>query len=154
MYTQVWYQSFRADNSRLYSEKAYVLSRGFVRQALASPPEGLQDEIRQYYFTTGHLKDVVDHAKALMEKDADMQNAGEGSARWDSDVIGSLTAGAKLSLKVGHCFSLRSPTDHFSESFRVWRSHGRTTKLLLHDQRCPFNDISHVRHCICILMSQ
>ena len=106
-------------NSRLYSEKAYVLSRGFVRQALASPPEGLQDEIRQYYYTTGHLKDVVDHAKALMEKEADMQNAGEGSARWDSDVIGSLTAGAKLSLKVGHCSMPRIPADHFSESFRV-----------------------------------
>jgi hypothetical protein len=89
--------------SRLYSEKAYVLSRGFVKQALAYPPEGLQDEIRHYYYTTGRLKDVVDHAKALMEKEADVQNGSEGSARWDSDVIGSLTAGAKLSLKVREC---------------------------------------------------
>jgi ubiquitin-conjugating enzyme E2 O len=88
---------------RLYSEKAYVLSRGFVKQALTSPPEGLQDELRHYYYTTGHLKDVVDHAKALMEKEADVQNGSEGSARWDSDVIGSLTAGAKLSLKVREC---------------------------------------------------
>jgi hypothetical protein len=37
-----------------------------------------------------------------MDKEADVQNGSEGSARWDSDVIGSLTAGAKLSLKVGH----------------------------------------------------
>jgi hypothetical protein len=85
---------------RLYSEKAYVLSRGFVKQALAFPPVGLLDEIRHYYYTTGHLKQVVDHAKALMEKETDMQNGDEGGSRWDADVIGSLTAGAKLSLKV------------------------------------------------------
>jgi ubiquitin-conjugating enzyme E2 O len=102
MYTHIQPLGLLLIISRLYSEKAYVLSRGFVRQALASPPEGLQDEIRHYYYTTGHLKNVVDHAKALMEKEADVQNGSEGSARWDSDVIGSLTAGAKLSLKVCH----------------------------------------------------
>jgi len=127
-------------SSRLYSEKAYVLSRGFVKQALASPPEGLQDEIRRYYYTTGHLKDVVDHAKALMEKEADMQNGSEGSARWDSDVIGSLTAGAKLSLKVSHRSTPKSQADHRSESFRVWRSHGRSTRPLLLNQLCPLNE--------------
>jgi hypothetical protein len=119
-----------------------------VRQALASPPEGLQDEIRHYYYTTGHLKDVVDHAKALMEKEADVQNGSEGSARWDSDVIGSLTAGAKLSLKVCHTLpSSKSPADHRSESSRVWRSHGRSTRPLLHNQLCPSNERFMFVHC-------
>jgi len=125
---------------RLYSEKAYVLSRGFVKQALTSPPEGLQDEIRHYYYTTGHLKDVVDHAKALMEKEADVPNGSEGSARWDSDVIGSLTAGAKLSLKVRRVFIPMSKADYRSESSRVWRSRGKNTRPLWPNQLCPFNE--------------
>jgi hypothetical protein len=35
-----------------------------------------------------------------MSKEADLQDGDEGGARWNDDVIGSLTAGAKLSLKV------------------------------------------------------
>lgn len=97
--------------SRLYSEKAYVLSRGFVKQALANPPEGLRDEIHHFYFTTGHLKEVVDHARALMEREANMDNGEEGGATWNADVIGSLTAGAKLSLKVRLFPPSKSGTD-------------------------------------------
>jgi hypothetical protein len=35
-----------------------------------------------------------------MSKEADLQDGDEGGARWNDDVIESLTAGAKLSLKV------------------------------------------------------
>lgn len=54
--------------SRLYSEKAYVLSRGFVRRALEIPPGGLEDEIDWLYYTTEKLQKVVRDARALIEK--------------------------------------------------------------------------------------
>ncbi|KAI0751129.1 hypothetical protein C8Q80DRAFT_1155693 [Daedaleopsis nitida] len=55
-------------NSRLYSEKAYVLSRGFVRRALEIPLGGLESELSWFYYTNGKLKKVLDDARALIEK--------------------------------------------------------------------------------------
>ena len=125
-----------------------------MRQALASPPEGLQDEIQHYYYKTGHLKDVVDHAKALMEKEADVQNGSEGSARWDSDVIGSLTAGAKLSLKVRHHSISKSQADYSASLSQSGEVMGGTPDLsgLISDAHLTSN--CHVRSLQCILMSQ
>ncbi|EPQ29104.1 uncharacterized protein PFL1_03393 [Pseudozyma flocculosa PF-1] len=37
-------------NSALYSEKAFVLARGFVRRALEQPPQGLRDELEFLYY--------------------------------------------------------------------------------------------------------
>lgn len=50
------YEKFRgtsegALNSRLYNEKAYVLSRGFILRALERPPGSLEDEIRGFYLS-------------------------------------------------------------------------------------------------------
>lgn len=50
------YEKFRgtsegALNSRLYNEKAYVLSRGFILRALEIPPGSLEDEIRGFYLS-------------------------------------------------------------------------------------------------------
>ncbi|RPD66821.1 hypothetical protein L226DRAFT_529226 [Lentinus tigrinus ALCF2SS1-7] len=55
-------------NSRLYNEKAYVLSRGFVRRALEIPLGGLEAELNWLYYTNGKLKKVLDDARALIEK--------------------------------------------------------------------------------------
>ncbi|OCH96053.1 hypothetical protein OBBRIDRAFT_766074 [Obba rivulosa] len=55
-------------NSRLYSEKAYVLSRGFVRRALELPLGGLEEEIAWFYYTRGKLAKVLADARALIEK--------------------------------------------------------------------------------------
>ncbi|KAI1796055.1 hypothetical protein LXA43DRAFT_1160458 [Ganoderma leucocontextum] len=55
-------------NSRLYNEKAYVLSRGFVRRALEIPLGGLEAEMNWFYFTNGKLKRVLDDARTLIEK--------------------------------------------------------------------------------------
>jgi hypothetical protein len=51
------YEKFRgtgegALNSRLYNEKAYVLSRGFILRALEIPPGSLEDEIRGFYLSS------------------------------------------------------------------------------------------------------
>jgi ubiquitin-conjugating enzyme E2 O len=55
-------------NSRLYSEKAYVLSRGFVRRALEIPLGGLESEISWMYYRNGCLEKVVHDARMLIEK--------------------------------------------------------------------------------------
>ena len=54
--------------SRLYSEKAYVLSRGFVRRALEIPLGGLEKELYWFYYTKGKLAKVLNDARALVEK--------------------------------------------------------------------------------------
>ncbi|KAF8913015.1 hypothetical protein CPB84DRAFT_1722037 [Gymnopilus junonius] len=58
-------------NSRLYSEKAYVLSRGFVRRALEIPLGGLEAEITQLYRTGRRLQKVIDDAERLIQKSKD-----------------------------------------------------------------------------------
>lgn len=55
-------------NSRLYNEKAYVLSRGFVRRALEVPVGGLEDVIKDMYITRGKLTKVINTSRSLMEK--------------------------------------------------------------------------------------
>jgi ubiquitin-conjugating enzyme E2 O len=57
-----------AVHSRLYSEKAYVLSRNFVRRALELPPGGLESEIHWLYRERGRLNKVLRDARALVEK--------------------------------------------------------------------------------------
>lgn len=54
--------------SRLYSEKAYVLSRGFVRRALEIPLGGLEQELHGFYYTKGKLAKVLNDARSLIEK--------------------------------------------------------------------------------------
>lgn len=54
--------------SRLYSEKAYVLSRGFVRRALEIPLGGLEEEINWLYYTNGKLDKVLRNSRALITK--------------------------------------------------------------------------------------
>ncbi len=58
----------RYPHSRLYNEKAYVLSRGFVRRALEIPLGGLEADMNWFYFTSEKLKKVLDDARALIEK--------------------------------------------------------------------------------------
>ena len=60
--------------SRLYSEKAYVLSRGFVRRALEIPLGGLEKELYWLYYTKGKLAKVLNDARALVEKSKSSKN--------------------------------------------------------------------------------
>ncbi|KAI0307690.1 hypothetical protein B0F90DRAFT_1807124 [Multifurca ochricompacta] len=55
-------------NSRLYNEKAYVLSRGFVRRALEIPLGSLESEIHWLYHKRGRLAKVLCDARSLVEK--------------------------------------------------------------------------------------
>lgn len=92
-------------NSRLYSEKAYVLSRSFVRTALDRPPAGLEAEVRHLYLDKGRLGSVIAHARRLITKGEEAANEAEleddeNADMWNADAMGSLTMGAILTLKV------------------------------------------------------
>jgi len=55
-------------NSQLYNEKAYVLSRGFVRRALELPPGGLEKEIAWFYYTKDGLSRTLAHSRRLVAR--------------------------------------------------------------------------------------
>jgi hypothetical protein len=126
----------RADadpSRRLYSEKAYVLSRSFVKTALERPPGGLDDEIRDIYINEGRLQRVIDHAKPLMEQGEAARDKAGGEVPeeevWNADAMGSLTMGAILSLKVSHRVIRRSGEEsklrNRSALSADWRSSGQ-----------------------------
>ncbi|KAG0704339.1 hypothetical protein DFH29DRAFT_981464 [Suillus ampliporus] len=83
-------------NSRLYSEKAYVLSRGFVRRALEIPLGGLEAEINWLYNTHGRLAKVLHDSRALIQK------SGLESENTEADqnlAVPRLTAGGIIMLE-------------------------------------------------------
>lgn len=89
-------------NSRLYSEKAYVLSRSFIRTALERPPACFEDQIRHVYYSRDRLSSVIAHAQRLIAKgevEADVEKDQEDEQMWNADAMGSLTIGAILTLK-------------------------------------------------------
>ena len=74
-------------NSRLYNEKAYVLSRGFVRRALEIPLGSLESEISWLYYRHGRLAKVLCDARALIEK-----SRGESSQQEPSSAAATASA--------------------------------------------------------------
>jgi len=83
-------------NSRLYSEKAYVLSRGFVRRALEIPLGGLESEIAHLFYRKKRLHKVVQDAKRLIQKSKD----GLEITLEDQDIaVPRLTAGGIIALE-------------------------------------------------------
>ncbi len=100
--------------SRLYNEKAFVLSRGFVRRALEMPLGGLEVILTDIYYTKGRLHQVITKANALVTKS---QNA-EANDADDSDgeiAVPRLTAGGVLALsrtmtKLEQILSASQPT--------------------------------------------
>ncbi|KAH7885926.1 hypothetical protein F5I97DRAFT_1936882 [Phlebopus sp. FC_14] len=82
-------------NSRLYNEKAYVLSRGFVRRALDIPLGGLRSELIWLYYTKGRLAKVLRDARLLIEKSKQ-----ETDSENDQDIaVPRLTAGGIITLE-------------------------------------------------------
>ena len=83
--------------SRLYSEKAYVLSRGFVRRALEIPLGGLEAEITRLYHRNGRLQKVIDDSQRLIEKSRNSEEVSEED-RLDL-AVPRLTAGGIIALE-------------------------------------------------------
>jgi ubiquitin-conjugating enzyme E2 O len=91
-------------NSRLYNEKAYVLSRGFVRRALEIPLGSLESEINWLYHKHGRLAKVLCDARALVEKSRGEapQEPSAASSGGDRDrelAVPRLTAGGIITLE-------------------------------------------------------
>ena len=88
-------------NSKLYNEKAYILSRGFVRRALESPPEGFETELRLFYYGSGNLGKVIKRAESLVSTIAGSSGEAEAgeSAKFDADdAVQGLTKGGGIML--------------------------------------------------------
>lgn len=82
--------------SRLYNEKAYVLSRGFVRRALEIPLGGLEKELHWFYYTRGKLAKVLNDTRALIEKSKSSKEEAEA----DQDLaVPRLTGGGIIALE-------------------------------------------------------
>lgn len=91
-------------NSRLYSEKAYVLSCAFVRRALEAAPLGLEKEIESFYIERGILRRVIADAKDLIEISgttvtSDTVESDTNDTSWEDKAIPRLSAGAILMLQ-------------------------------------------------------
>ncbi|KAG5647587.1 hypothetical protein DXG03_008940 [Asterophora parasitica] len=85
-------------NSRLYNEKAYVLSRAFVRRALEIPLGGLEDEVKWLYYQNRRLEKVLRDARALVEKSLPSSSSDENLN--DRDLaVPRLTAGGIITLE-------------------------------------------------------
>ncbi|TFK36863.1 hypothetical protein BDQ12DRAFT_685995 [Crucibulum laeve] len=83
-------------NSRLYSEKAYVLSRGFVRRALEIPLGDLEEEMNWLYYKQGRLDKVLQDARQLIEKS---KIDSEPTAEDRELAVPSLTTGGIITLE-------------------------------------------------------
>jgi len=83
-------------SSRLYSEKAYVLSRGFVRHALEQLPGGLENEVQWHYYDKGVLAKVISDASELISKS---EREREGRTASSDRAVPTLTQGGILPLR-------------------------------------------------------
>ncbi|QRW11976.1 ubiquitin-conjugating enzyme [Ceratobasidium sp. AG-Ba] len=82
------------------SEKAYVLSRGFVRRALEIEISGLASEVNWYYIEQGRLNKVISDARELIERsEAGEYEAPKEVLREDDPAVPVLSAGAVIMLK-------------------------------------------------------
>ena len=80
-------------NEKLYSERAYFLSRGFVKWALENPVEGLEQEVRYLYLDKDGpqlAKAVIEDAKAVIARS---QDGGEDDGEWERGRVTRLSRG-------------------------------------------------------------
>lgn len=86
-------------NERLYSERAYFLSRGFVKYALENPVEGLEKEVRYLYTDKDgpHLaKSVIeDGRRVIANSEIDQPDDGE----WEKGRVTRVSRGGLQVLK-------------------------------------------------------
>lgn len=84
--------------SALYNEKVYVMSKGFVKTALSTPPQGLEDIVRWLYLPSKQpgpqlLERIVKDSHALLPETNSTSVNPELAAEQD----GGVEAGARLS---------------------------------------------------------
>lgn len=80
-------------SSRLYSEKAYVLSRNFVRRTLETPFGGFELEIHWLYYSRRLLEKVLRDSRALIKASSQQLSEGEMEKQTEQYVIPLSTGG-------------------------------------------------------------
>lgn len=89
-------------NSKLYNEKAYILSRGFVKKALENRPAGFERELELFYFDSGNLSKVVERVEGLLQASGSSSSAGGGAEKKEVDdaeqAVQGLTKGGGIML--------------------------------------------------------
>ncbi|KAF9076116.1 hypothetical protein BDP27DRAFT_1313919 [Rhodocollybia butyracea] len=100
-------------NSRLYSEKAYVLSRGFIRRTLETSFTGLETEIRWLYYSNKLLEKVLNNCQALIH--SSRQQSEESMEDQERCAISRLTAGGIIALE-RHARALQTLLDSHIQS--------------------------------------
>jgi ubiquitin-conjugating enzyme E2 O len=91
-------------NSALYTEKAFVLARGFVTHVLMHPIQGLEDVIRSLYFPdqdggSNLLQEVIQQCKDIVCRTEDKQAVHDISVTPNDRGVMRLSAGALILLK-------------------------------------------------------
>ena len=92
--------------SALYSEKAYILSKAFIKTALSAPPGGLEDVIDWLYKNDQGpqlLEQVIADCKRMQPHSEGEEKQGQGSEsrakRSEAWADGKVSAGAMILLK-------------------------------------------------------
>ena len=86
-------------NERLYSERAYFLSRGFVKWALENAMEGLEGEVRYLYLDEDGpqlAKAVIEDGKQVIERS---EIAGGDDGEWERGRVARVSKGGLEVLK-------------------------------------------------------
>ena len=86
-------------NERLYSERAYFLSRGFVKWALENAVEGLEEEVRYLYTDTDGpqlAKLVIADGKKVI---ANSEVEGDDDGEWERGRVTRVSRGGLYVLK-------------------------------------------------------
>lgn len=92
-------------SSALYSEKAYVVSKAFVKTALSDPPQGLGDTIDWLYLRPSPqgpmlLRRVVEDSRRLLPENIEIAtSSGETSLAERPGSPAKLSAGALILLR-------------------------------------------------------
>jgi ubiquitin-conjugating enzyme E2 O len=85
--------------SRLYSERVYVLARGFLKHALSHPLSGLEGELYQIYIIKGRLGKVIDDGEKLIASSRAMASLTTSALGSSDQSIERLTLGGILPLE-------------------------------------------------------
>ena len=91
-------------NSALYTEKAFILARGFVTHVLTHPVQGLEDVIRSIYLPEQEdgwnlLQEVVQQCRDIICRSEDKHAVPDPSTVPDNGRVVRVSAGALILLK-------------------------------------------------------
>jgi ubiquitin-conjugating enzyme E2 O len=91
-------------NSALYTEKAFVLARGFVKHVMIHPIQGLEDVIRSIYSPEQEggwdlLREVIQQCKDIICRSEDKQAVPDIPATSNDGGVMRISAGALILLR-------------------------------------------------------